>query len=698
MTSAQTFRVVTLGWIVLLFAWSSKAQTKRAYDVVIAGAGSGGTAAAIQAARMGMNVALLEETDYLGGQMGSAGVSSMDEGNNLTPPSGFYREFLARMESYYLARGQSVGTCYWADNSHCFEPVGVKRVLQAMIDEVNSESTVNHGRGHIDLFLRDRIVKVQSEGKRVVGEITLRGKIFQSRILIDATEFGDVLPLTPARFRSGNRVGNTGPDVCTQSITYTMVIKKYPGGVPKELQMTTPPPGYDRYVDGFRHALQKDGNPANRYLPVNFAIHNAYRGMPDPGSANYTSTQASEVTKTSLNWFNDYPADTGIFDRARRSTYVCAAKLKTIANLYYIQHELGETLWSVANDQEYDTPYNREENSCPNIPAEFKAIERNMPESAYVRESQRIIGKHVLLGAEIRRESQGGLGIKSFPSAIAVGDYADDLHGCNTESTLEPELDRRSDNPPGFRSGPFQVPFGVLIPESTEGMLAAEKNISASRLANGATRLQPITMLTGQAAGILAALSIRANANPRLVYPEAVQVELLRAGAILSAERIEDVPEGTAAWQATQLAVARGWMHTHAGRFEGGSPMSRADMVETLALVYVFKAVPSSYRTPQRLKSSFEDLPLYSHASDSAEALLAKGVDLDCVPGKHLFCEDKPATVSEFSRIVNRLDELRGGQNTTARVPAASDPSVVLTRQVAAGILLDAVSRRTISK
>ena len=60
-------------------------------------------------------------------------------------------------------------------------------------------------------------------------------------------------------------------------------------------------------------------------------------------------------------------------------------------------------------------------------------------------------------------------------------------------------------------TGPFQVPFEVFIPEKVDGLVLAEKNISQSRLVSGATRLQPITMLTGQAAG-----AIRARA------PEAV--------------------------------------------------------------------------------------------------------------------------------------------------------------------------------
>ena len=50
------------------------------YDVIVAGAGTGGLAAAIQAARLGSDVLLVEPTDWIGGQLAAAGVTSMDEG------------------------------------------------------------------------------------------------------------------------------------------------------------------------------------------------------------------------------------------------------------------------------------------------------------------------------------------------------------------------------------------------------------------------------------------------------------------------------------------------------------------------------------------------------------------------------------------------------------------------------------------
>ncbi|MCX6892222.1 MAG: FAD-dependent oxidoreductase, partial [Verrucomicrobia bacterium] len=56
------------------------AELRDSYDLVIAGAGTGGFGAAVQAARLGATVLLLEETDWIGGQMNAAAVTSMDEG------------------------------------------------------------------------------------------------------------------------------------------------------------------------------------------------------------------------------------------------------------------------------------------------------------------------------------------------------------------------------------------------------------------------------------------------------------------------------------------------------------------------------------------------------------------------------------------------------------------------------------------
>jgi hypothetical protein len=61
----------------------------------------------------------------------------------------------------------------------------------------------------------------------------------------------------------------------------------------------------------------------------------------------------------------------------------------------------------------------------------------------------------------------------------------------------------------------------------------ADKAISVSNVVNGTTRLQPVDLLTGQAAGALAALAVRQGREPRAVPVRDVQRTLLEAGAFL---------------------------------------------------------------------------------------------------------------------------------------------------------------------
>ena len=88
--------VLTLAFVVL--AVSSAFAGDTSFDVMIAGGGTGGTAAAIQASRMGMRVLIVEPTSMLGGQATAAGVSTMDDMSRIE--SGLYKEFIDRVKKY----------------------------------------------------------------------------------------------------------------------------------------------------------------------------------------------------------------------------------------------------------------------------------------------------------------------------------------------------------------------------------------------------------------------------------------------------------------------------------------------------------------------------------------------------------------------------------------------------------------------
>ena len=96
-------------------------------DVLIAGGGASGVAAAIQAARMGMHVALVEETDWLGGMLTSAGVSAVD--GNYKLPGGIWGEFKERLEKHYGSR-EALITGWVSDV--LFEPSVGNRIFHEM--------------------------------------------------------------------------------------------------------------------------------------------------------------------------------------------------------------------------------------------------------------------------------------------------------------------------------------------------------------------------------------------------------------------------------------------------------------------------------------------------------------------------------------------------------------------------------------
>lgn len=673
-----------------------QADGEQSYDVVVVGAGTGGIAAAIQAARLGSRVALLEETDWIGGQMTAAAVSTMDEGGTITLDSGLYAEFLQRMRAAYLARGKSVNTCYGGNNTHCYEPSVAQKVLLEMIGQCCD--AINHkGKGKVDLYLRERVVKVLGTRQTVTGVVTQHQQVFHSKVVIDATEYGDVLPLTPAAYRLGNLTNDESGKACIQDITYAAVIRKYPHGLPSGLLMEHAPPGYTSEFEArMKRVLEPDGNPVNRKTtPVNFAVFNAYRGLPDSTNPNnYVRTQAAAITRAEMNWFNDYEVTTDIFDRSKRRAIVCAAKLKTLDLLYYIQHDLHETSWSIANDEGYDTPYNREENSCSNIPNEYKKIERNFPPLPYVRESRRLIGLYTLTGGDIRREANHGASLTSYSDAIAVGDYPDDMHGCNTEPTFEHDLEHATARPPGARSGPFQVPMRSLIPMKVDGLLAAEKNISQSRMANGSTRLQPITMLTGQAAGALAAIAVSENLQPRQVNPATVQRELLDFNSGLVKQELNDLPRNTLPWRAAEFSLVHGWLNAEPSGFEPVRKITRGESAEILAYAFQLIGPPEifqnrvqglNYDGPLTNHATFQDVPLYNIYGAAVEALVASHAVDSCATSATDYCPDDIETVGDFTRsleVLNRskreLAGVKDGSEAEAQAPLTREKAALL--------------------
>ena len=105
-----------------------------------------------------------------------------------------------------------------------------------------------------------------------------------------------------------------------------------------------------------------------------------------------------------------------------------------------------------------------------------------------------------------------------------MGNYANDHHYPGYEFPLAPKSLIWGGR---WTGTPFTIPFESLLSTEMRGYLPCEKNISVSHMAKGSTRLQPLVMNTGQAAGMVAALSVEKNCDPQDLNVRDVQEALL---------------------------------------------------------------------------------------------------------------------------------------------------------------------------
>ena len=134
----------------------------------------------------------------------------------------------------------------------------------------------------------------------------------------------------------------------------------------------------------------------------------------------------------------------------------------------------------------------------------------------YHREGRRIHGKVQLTVNHILAPYQQSIPL--YRTGIAVGDYPIDHH--HNEKPEAPTID--------FPPVPsFNIPMGALLPQEVNNLIIADKAISVTNIVNGASRLQPVVLQIGQAAGIIAGLATLQNIPTQEVSIRAVQKVLL---------------------------------------------------------------------------------------------------------------------------------------------------------------------------
>ncbi|MGC8668056.1 MAG: FAD-dependent oxidoreductase [Chthonomonadales bacterium] len=451
-------------------------------DVLVVGATTAGVAAAVTAARYGLKTVLIEETRRIGG-MPANGLGSTDL-RMQEHSSGFFEEFRRTIVKLYhggdglryepRVAQQAMKELLWATPALVYRelrPTGVK---------------VSHGR----------IVQVRAEevprGRKVV---------FEPSLVVDATDTGDVAAWAGAPFRVGREPrslrephagyifydratdtalpGSTGRgDRRVQAYAYLMVVKDFGPGSDKTIPE---PPGYDPRK--YEHAPKWEQT---------WAVSSGR--LPNDKFEINQHPQGSDLQVV------NYPYPTASYAQRRRIEELY--RRHDLGYLYYLQTVEGHKNLGLSEDDYRDSD--------------------GWPQLLYIREARRFKADITLDEHDVAYARW-----VARPDAIGIADYPMDSHA------VEPKTNWST---PDMGEGEFylpqwtpwhQVPYGMMIPQRVDNLFVPTA-VSATHVAYGTFRLEPIRMEFGEAVGIACWLCRRYGLAPREVPVRQIQMELLK--------------------------------------------------------------------------------------------------------------------------------------------------------------------------
>jgi hypothetical protein len=524
-------------------------------DVVILGAGVGGVACALAAARNGLKVVLTEECDWIGGQLTAQAVPP-DEHTwiNDRGSTRMYRAFRTRVREFYKRNYPLTAAAAKEPNLNpglgnvsrlCHEP----RVALAVLLEMLAPYLSN---GRIKLLQPYKAASVQSDGDQVTSVEVWnpeRGRIaLVAPYFVDATETGELLPLakvehvTGAEAREDTHEPHAGERERPQNHqAFTVCFAMdYQADKDNTIEM---PAAYKQWRDytpkldpawpGNLLSFDMPDPITLKPRPVGFdPVNNLGNGRLNLwtyrrilGKSNFA--EDSGFTDVCLvNWpQNDYWLGNLYGNGADANRHYLTACELSLCLLYWLQtdapHPNGKKQGWKGLRLRGDVTGTEDGSALAMAP--------------YIRESRRIKAlftvteRHVGTDARAKAlgKKPGEFTAEPFPDTVGTGCYRIDLHPSSG-----------GDNYIDVSSLPFQIPLGALIPERVENLLPACKNIGTTHITNGCYRLHPVEWSIGEAVGELIAFCTAKKRAPRQVRKDAklladYQAQLTKAGSDL---------------------------------------------------------------------------------------------------------------------------------------------------------------------
>ncbi|KAJ4374359.1 hypothetical protein N0V83_003100 [Neocucurbitaria cava] len=510
-------------------------------DVLVVGGGMGGVAAALGALRRGRRVFMTEEYQWLGGQLTSQAVP---------PDEHCWVEQFGVTRSYRALRD---GIRQYYRNNY------------PLTEEAKRRPQLNPGAGHVSKLCHEPRVAVAvidsmlmpyiGNGKLVIKKCTkpvscqmdehgaFRSVRFQNldnrshfttqaAYVIDATELGDLLPMsnTPyvTGFESRKDTGEpSAPEEAqplnSQAVSICFAVD-HVEGVNHTIRE---PPNYQfwrkRHPDFWGAPLLSLKAPHPRTLEI---VEREFTPNPNDDPKLVWADQRKSGGDMNLWTFRRIAAKDNFIPGAYESD-ICLVNWPMID---YFEHPIIDVAARDFDDRlsdaaslSYSMLYYLQ-TECPRadgngrgypglrLRGDITGTEHGLAMAPYIRESRRIKAVTTIVEQDLSLDIRGSKGAKRYPDSVGVGMYRIDLHPSTG-----------GDNYIDIACCPFQIPLGALIPESQNrpNLLAGCKNIGTTHITNGCYRLHPVEWNIGEAAGLLAAHCLDTGLSPHQVQGKA---------------------------------------------------------------------------------------------------------------------------------------------------------------------------------
>ncbi|MHB1416195.1 MAG: FAD-dependent oxidoreductase [Chloroflexota bacterium] len=458
---------------------------RRETDVLVAGGGTAGIAAAIAAGRTGVRTLLVDRFSFLGGEaMTGLNLHGFHTNSEEHVVKGIGWEIVERL----MAMGMAADMRFSDPCGHD-EPLRMARDIAIDREAFSYVVFQMLAEAGVDLLFHSYAADVVREGNSIRGMVVENKSgrtVLPARTVIDCTGDGDIAAMAGAPFEKGRR-----PDGVMQPLSLMFTV----GNVDIEKAVDT---------IGYRRAEALDPKPGmSRYLHFTLSL--------DRWSADLQRE------------FGDVPPFTRFTGNALRTGIINGTTATHVAK---VDATNAEEL-TKAEVQGRQVAFRLVAFMRRHVPGFENAFLLSCAPHIGVRETRRILGDYYLTYEDV-------LEGRRFDDVVALGAFFMDIHDYRGGSLgFKPEK--------GYfvkDFGSYDIPYRCLLPQQVDGLLLAGRNLSASHEAHSSARVMGTCLAMGHAAGVAAALAVQSGAAVRAVDVHKVQETLLAQGAFLG-ERFE---------------------------------------------------------------------------------------------------------------------------------------------------------------